>query len=237
MGEPLPGDFPDPIYVKTQNILLKATQVGSTGDYARWNPAATASWEVITTTLVPSQGTVIGQGFVQLQQDVNSTGLADAIANAGAFGPGSWFFGLANGTLVPNDYVMLNRTGTQFGFSNERQMAVGTTDMAVATNVATVTTSVPHHLKVGDTVVTTGFTPAAFNATLIVATIVDEDTFTAALVTADATSTVGGLASTPVTGEFAHAQFIKKSGATFNAGAVANDTCVFSMLKGGQPVA
>jgi len=237
MGEPQPGDFPDPINVKTENVLLKATQVGSAGAYVRYNPAATASWEVINTTLITDQGTIIGEGFGQLQQDVDSTGLADAVANAAIFGVGSWFYGLANGAIKPNAYVMLNRTGTQFGFSSDRQMAVGNTAMSVSTNVATITTNVPHHLKVGDTVVTTGFTPSAFNATLKVASIVDEDTFTAALTTADATSTVGGLASTPVTGEFAHAQFVKKSGATYSGAAALNDVCVFSMLKGGQPVA
>lgn len=235
MGEPQPGDFPDPIYVKTANILLKANQVGSAGDYARYNPAATASWNVIDTTLITAQGTVLGSGFVQLQQDVDTTGIADAVANAGAFGPGSWFYGLANGTLNPNDYVMLGRIGTQFGFKNTRDML--SASASVTSNVITINTTVPHHLKVGDTVVTTGFTPSAFNATLKVATIVDEDSFTAALVTADAPATVQGLVSIAVTGEFAHAQFIKKSGATYDQGAVLNDICVFSMLKGGQPVA
>ena len=236
MGEPRPGDFPDPINVKTANISLKATQVGSVGDYARFNTTGTRAWEVLTTTLITAQGSVLGEGIVQLQQDVNTTGIADAVQNAGAFGPGSWFYGLANGTINPNDFVMLGRIGTQFGFKNTRDISVGNTDMAVSSNVATITTSVPHALKVGDSVTTSGFTPAAFNADLIVASITDEDTFTAALVTGDATSTVGGLVSQKVTADFAHAQYIKKSGTTFYDQAVLNDVCVFSMLKGGQSV-
>jgi len=236
MGEPRPGDFPDPINVRTVNILLKATQVGSAGDYARWNPAATASWNVITTTLITIQGSIIGQGIVQLQQAVDSTGIADAVANAGAFGVGSWFYGLANGAILPNAYVMLGRIGTQFGFKATRDITP--VDIVVATNVGTVDCgTIRHGLKVGDRVTFTGFTPADMNdADNEVLTITDEFIFTCTLTAADATSTVQGLVEIDVTAEFAHAQYVKKSGATFEAGAVLNDTCVFSMLKGGQPL-
>lgn len=235
MGEPQPGDFPDPINVRTANILLKATQIGSVGDYVRFDSTGTPAWEVITTTLIPTQGMIQGAGFVQLQQDVNSTGIADAVANAGAFGPGSWFYGLANDVLNPNDYVVLTRRGTQFGFENTRDLSGGATDAAVASNVITITTDNPHHLKVGDIVVTTGFTPSDFNGTITVASITDEETFTGALTASDATSTIFGLVETAVTGEFAHAQYIKKSGDTFESGAILDDICVFSILKGGQP--
>lgn len=235
MGEPQPGDYPDPINVRTANVLLKATQIGSSGGYVRFNSSGTPAWEIINTTLITTQGVIQGAGFIQLAQDIDSTGIADAVANASGFGPGSWFYGLANGIINPNDFVVLDRTGTQFGFKNTRDLTGAATGAAVATNVITITTDNPHHLKVGDAVVTTGFTPAAFNASLIVASITDEDTFTAALTTGDATSTVFGRVEIPVTGEFAHAQYVKQSGETFEAGAVLNDICVFSMLKGGQP--
>jgi len=238
MGEPVPGDFPDPINVRTANILLKTLQTGSSGDYARYNVSGTKAWEVITTTLITVQGSILGEGFVQLQQDVNTTTpvVADAVANAGVFGPGSWFYGLANGTIRPNDYVMLGRIGTQFGFKNTRDITP--VDVVVATNVGTIDFgTIRHGLKVGDRVTLTGFTPADMNdANNEVLSITDEFIVTITLVAADATSTVQGLVEIPVTGEFAHAQFIKKSGATFSDGAVLNDTCVFSMLKGGQSI-
>lgn len=236
MGEPVPGDFPDPIYVKTANVLLKATQVGSAGDYLRYNTTGTKAWEVINTTLITVQGSITGEGFVQSQQDFNSTGIADAVANAGAFGPGSWFYGLANGTINPNDYVMLGRIGTQFGFKNTRDITP--VDVVVATNVGTVDFgTIRHGLKVGDRVTLSGFTPADMNdADNEVLSITDEFIVTIALTAADATSTVQGLVSTIVTANFAHAQFIKKSGDTFSDGAVLNDTCVFSMLTGGQAI-
>ena len=69
-----------------------------------------------------------------------------------------------------------------------------------------------------------------------VLSITDEFIVTVTLVAADATSSVQGLASTPVTADFAHAQYIKQSGATFEDGAVLNDICVFSILKGAQPI-
>jgi len=235
MGEPQPGDFPDSINVKTANVLLKATQIGSSGDYVRYNSSGTAAWEVLTTTLITAQGTITGAGLCQLQQSVDSTGIADAVANAACFGPGSWFYGLANGTILPNALVMLGRIGTQFGFRSTRDNL--SVSASVTTNVITINCTAPHHLKVGDEVITTGFTPTAFNATLKVLTIVDFDSFTASLTTADAPATVQGLVTVPVTGEFAHAQFIKKSGATYSNGAILNDTCIFSMLTGGQPVA
>ena len=237
MGEPQPGDFPDPINVRTANILLKATQIGSAGDYARYNVSGTKAWEVVTTTLISVQGSITGQGLVQLQQAVNSTGIADAVANAGAFGPGSWFYGLANGIIRPNAYVMLGRIGTQFGFKETRDITP--VDVVVATNVGTIDFgTIRHGLKVGDRVSLTGFTPADMNdADNEVLSITDEFIVTITLVAADATSSVSGLVSTQVTADFAHAQFIKKSGTTFYDGAVLNDTCVFSMLKGGQVIA
>lgn len=237
MGEPQPGDFPDPINVRTANILLKTLEVGSVGDYARFDSSGTPAWEIIDTTLITVQGSITGAGFVQLQQDINTTTpvVADAIANAGAFGPGSWFYGLANGVINPNDYVMLGRIGTQFGFKNTRDITP--VDVVVATNVGTIDFgTIRHGLKVGDRVSLTGFTPADMNdADNEVLTITDEFIVTITLVAADATSSVEGLVSTPVTAQFAHAQYIKKSGDTFEAGAILDDICVFSMLKGGQP--
>ncbi len=236
MGEPRPGDFPDPIYVKTANALLKATQIGASGDYLRYNTSGTKAWEVLNTTLITVIGTIEGQGFVQLQQAVDSTGIADGVANAGVFGPGSWFYGLANAVLRPNALVMLGRIGTQFGFSATREFTP--VDVVVLSNVGTIDFgTIKHHLKVGDLVTLTGFTPADMNdADNQVLTITDEFIVTITLVAADATSSVQGLVSTPVTGEFAHAQLIKKSGATFSDGAILNDTCVFNMLTGGQPI-
>lgn len=235
MGEPLPGDYPDPINVRTVNVLLKATQVGSSGGYVRFDSSGTPAWEIINTTLITVQGSITGAGFIQLAQDIDSTGIADAVANASGFGPGSWFYGLANGTLNPNDYVMLGRIGTQFGFKNTRDITP--VDVVVATNVGTVDFgTIRHGLKVGDRVTLTGFTPADMNdADNEVLTITDEFIVTITLVAADATSTVQGLVSTPVTAQFAHAQYIKQSGETFESGAVLDDICVFSMLKGGQP--
>ncbi len=236
MGEPVPGDFPDPIYLKTQNILLKTAQIGKAGDYAIYDNTGTPAWKIVNTTLFPAQGTILGHGLVQLQQDVNTTSpaVADAIANAGAFGLGSWFYGLANGAILPNEYVTLARTGTQFGFVNVRQLI--TSAAAVTANVITITTTIPHLLKEGDTVITSGFTPSNFNATLVVATITGNNSFTATLVVANATASVQGVVTAAVTANTAHAQFIKKSGATFSDGAVANDVCVFQLFTGDQPI-
>lgn len=237
MGEPQPGDFPDPINVKTANILLKATQIGLSGGYARFNSSGTPAWEVITTTLVTVQGPVIGAGFVQLQQDVNSTGLADAVANAGAFGPGSWFYGLANSTIEPNAFVILTRAGTQFGFEDTINITPAATGAQAATSVMTITFTVPHLFRVGDIISTSGFTPSDFNEVDRIITAITLTTIVYATAASDATSTVAGPVSEPVNATNANAQYIKKSGDTFEAGAVLNDICVFSMLKGGQAIA
>ena len=235
MGEPLPGDYPDPINVRTANVLLKATQVGSSGDYVRFDSSGTPAWEIINTTLITVQGSITGAGIVQSQQDFNSTGIADAIANIGAFGPGSWFYGLANGTLNPNDYVMLGRIGTQFGFKNTRDITP--VDVVVSSNVGTIDFgTIRHGLKVGDRVTLTGFTPTDMNdADNEVTVITDEFIVDIALTAADATSSIQGLVEIAVTANFAHAQYIKQSGETFESGAVLDDICVFSILKGGQP--
>ena len=33
MGEPLPGDIPDPTHLKTTNVLVAADEVADRGDY------------------------------------------------------------------------------------------------------------------------------------------------------------------------------------------------------------
>lgn len=234
MGEPQPGDFPDPINIKTDNVLLKAEQTGKVGGYVRADNATDPiSWEVLTTTIITRDGeSVLGGAIAQLQEDVTSVGKLVNTVNAAVFGVGSWLYGIANAALRPNDYVMLSRKGTAFGFENIRKLS--TTSVARASNVITVTTRAAHGLKVGDTVTLSGFVPVGLNITGRVASITDEDTFTINDTGSAETATTQGLASTPVLANHAHAQFIKKSGATYNQGAAADDICVFSMLRGGM---
>ena len=231
MGEPQPGDFPDPAYIRTDNVLLTADQSGLAGGYVQSNNSAVPiDFSVVTTTGHTDGRTVLGGAIEQLQQAVSSQGSAANIVNAACFGVGSWFFGIANGGIAPNDYVMLSRSGTRFGFENIKR--VGVTSAAVSSNVVTVTTPSPHGLQQYDKVSLVGFAPTAFNTELTVKSVTSATVFTADLTTTASTSTVGQLAL-PVTGAEAHAQFVKKSGATFDQGAAAGDICVFSMLKGG----
>lgn len=238
MGEPIPGDIPDPIYLKTQNASLKSDQIGFKGDFIRFSNIGVTGWEVLNTTTVPNQGSIPpGLGILQLQEDVDSTGLADAVANGAAFGPGSWIYAVANGNITPNAFVILNRTGNQIGFTANRTISVDIGDMSVASNVATVTTTQPHGLHVGAIVTTTGFTPADFNTVGAIVTAVNSDVeFEFGITAADATNTVAGFIVTPVLADYAHAQYIKKSGATFDDIILAGEIGIFSMSKGGQPI-
>ena len=234
MGEPQPGDFPSPTDVKTDNVLMKADQIGRAGDYVRAdNSADPVNFEVVNTTLIGTDGvSVIGGGIEQLQQAVVSTGIADNLINAACFGPGSWQYSKANGKINPNDYTMLSRQGTQFGYENMRK--IKSSAAAVASSTLTITTATDHHFKVGDRFSLSGFTPTVYNDDYIVVSITDHDTFTAAAGSAAGSVTVQGTIDIPVTAEFAHAQFIKKSGGTYNQGAIKDDVCVMSVLKGGQ---
>ena len=231
MGEPLPGDFPDPIYVKTANILLKATQVGKAGDYARYDTSGTKAWQVVTIALITAQGPVGGQGIVQLQQDVDSTGFADATVNAGAFGPGSWFYGLATGIINPNDLVVLERFGTLFGFS--RNFNIQATSGADSGANAVITLPSGHGLIVGDIVSLKGWLGGGnYNGTF---TLTASTATTVTMVNAAVTgaATTAGTIGARVKPAQATAQFIKVSGDTFSDGAVDGDIGVFSMLVGG----
>jgi len=238
MGEPRPGDFPDPINVRTANILLKDNQIGKAGDYARFNTSGTRAWEVITAALIPNEGIVGGEGIVQLQQEVNSTGFGDAIVNAGAFGVGSWFYGKSNGVLEPNDYVVLaNATIVgEFGWVSVVNIANPTGGADSGTD-AIITFSTPHNLTIGDVVVLTNWSGGGdYNGTFgIIETTSLTITVHNAAVTGASTST--GEVKYTVTANKAQAQYIKKSGETFISTAVDNDICVFSMLKGGQSIA
>ena len=232
MGEPRPGDFPDPAYIRTDNVLLKADQLGDAGDYVQADRTQSPiDFGVVTTSDHADGRTVTGGAIEQLQQAVSSQGSAANLVNAACFGVGSWFYAFSNGALSPNDYVMLSRSGTRFGFENILRSAV--TGVAYASNVVTVTTPASHGLKVYDKVSLVGFAPAAYNRTLTVKTVTSATVFTADVSGISAAPTATGQLAMPVDGSNAHAQLVKKSGATFDQGAAAGDICVFSMLKGG----
>ena len=235
MGEPRPGDFPDPINVRGSNVLLKTDQIGAAGGYVRADQSADpVNWQVLNTTVISQDGiSVLGGAIEQLQQDVVSTGIADNLVNAATFGVGSWFYGISNGKLNPNDFVMLSRRSTVMGFENQRHIKISTA--ALASTLLTINTASDHHLKVGDVVTISGFTPAPINGTWPVTAITDKDTAVIDTSATGTTVTVIGFLDTYVTASEAHAQFVKKSGATYNQGAITGDICVFSMLKGGQP--
>lgn len=232
MGEPRPGDFPDPINVRTANVLLKASQTGKAGDYLRFVSKA-VGWEHVNTTLITKNGTIGGKGIVQSQQEFASIA-TNAKSNLAAFGPGSWFYGLAAVALEPNAFVMLARFGTSpiaFGFTNLR--SIPTTSGADSTANVILTVPAGHGVRVLDIITLLGWTPTNYDGTFTV-TAVTATTITFVNAAVTAASTITGDVTVPVTGEFANAQYIKSSGATFEEGATVAAVCVFSILKGAQ---
>ncbi len=101
MGEPLPGDIPDPIYLKTTNIPLQTNQVVSRGD-----------WLIEQTNTLWSLGIshtfeeLLEHPMVQAQEDQDTTGVTAGTVNAAAFGAGSWVYAYAGTTIKPQSWVI-----------------------------------------------------------------------------------------------------------------------------------
>ena len=138
MGEPRPGDIPDPTHLKTTNPLIEGDQVANVGEYLIYNQISDF-WIVPTPISAPRL--VSNLEAVQLEQDINTTGLADGVANAAAFGNGSWIYALLAGDVLPNSPVIMavfdNQNGKfEIGFTNA---VTAGGNVTVATLVATVT--------------------------------------------------------------------------------------------------
>lgn len=226
MGEPQPGDIADPTHVKTTNILLEADQVGLVGEWAVYN-TVTDFWAMAQIVLEDALPT----GAVQLQQDINSTGLADGVANAAAFGNGSWVYAFIAADVLPNSEVFLivfDTTGSgpnAIGFSNSVTFQG---DVVVATNIGTFTSDIAVNFRVGEKI--------TFISTIITETtpLVVLSVSNNGLVVTFAT-TSGDNASTEATATNSaienggDAKFIKRSGDTFAQKGVKNEIGVFSM--------
>jgi len=230
MGEPLPGDIPDPTHLKTQNVLLEATQVAKKGDWLGYSTANNAWGNFLN--LDPSRRITSLQA-VQLQEDIDTTDILNAIANAAVFANGSWVYALIAGDVLPNSQVYLisfedASSVFRIGFTTAINAIIDT--FTKDDPEMTIVTDTPHGLIVGEKVVITGSTSAANDGTFVVTKIVSTLSFTYINAAGVAES---GLAATNAENTAAlnggDAKFIKRSGDTFAQEGVVNEIGVFAM--------
>ncbi len=226
MGEPLPGDIPDPTHLKTTNALLEGEQVGVKGDWLTYDEG-TDFWQLAAVTaprLIPNTEAI------QLQEDILTTNIADGVVNAAAFGNGSWVYALMAGDCLPNKPVILvvfdsGSSVFKYGFTNSLTVEG---DISVATLIATVVTDDPHGYKVGDKVTIVSASLDETGVPVTIATIVDPTTFTFVTTSSD-------FGSETATSNFdailngGSAKYIKRSGDTFAQKGVLNEIGVFAM--------
>lgn len=227
MGEPLPGDMPDPIYLKTTNVSLTATQVVLRGDFLR--PFDTTNWEAIPTTDV----TFINGPVVQSQEAQDSTGFTAGEINLGAFGTGSWIYALIGEAIGAESEVRLavffNGTVNEVGFVNSLTVALETSIQGTAIGEVTVINTTDRGVKVGDTITVTGSTNYNFTYTV---TGVSADGLTITMFATESTDTGSeGTATLQiiVSSATASARFIKVSGQTVMSVAAIDDIGVFAL--------
>lgn len=227
MGEPLPGDIPDPIYLKTTNVTLTATQEVFRGD---WIEAFdNTNWQAIDDTNVR----MINSKVVQSQERQNSTGFADGEVNLAAFGVGSWVYALCGQVLGSEDPVRLavyfDGSVNKIGFVNSITVALDTSIQGTAIGEVTVVNTVDRGVKVGDQIVVTNTTNYNFTYTV---TDVSSDGLTITMFSTASTDTgvenSGDLTIT-VTSATATAKLVKLSGATTMVPTAINDVGVFAL--------
>lgn len=226
MGEPLPGDIPDPTHLKTTNALLEGEQVGSKGEWLTYDEG-TDFWQLATKT---APRLISDAEAVQLQQDINTTNIPDGTANAAAFGNGSWVYSLLAGDCLPNSPVVLvvfdsGSSVFEYGFANSITVEG---DVSVTSLIATVVTDDPHGYKIGDKVTIVSASLDETGNIVTITSIVNPTTFTF-------TTTSSNFVSETATSNFSaienggSAKFIKRSGDTFAQKGVFNEIGVIAL--------
>jgi hypothetical protein len=228
MGEPQPGDIPDPTHIKTENILLDADVIASKGDWINYN-TGTDFWGAIPNQTF--ERIITERETVQLQQDIQTTGLVDGAANAAAFGNGSWVYALLGGDVLPNTPVILvvydSGSGVfKIGFVNSLTI---NGDASLTSNVGTFVSDEDNGYKVGDKVTIIAASLNGGAATTVIITRINSSTsfdfdftetnFTTESATSDFSAINNGGA----------AKFIKRSGDTFAQKGTINEVAVVAM--------
>jgi len=227
MGEPLPGDIPDPIYLKTTNVSLTATQIVSRGDFIE--AFDNTNWQAISTTNIQ----FINSKVVQSQEAQDSTGFSAGEINLAAFGVGSWIYALCGEVLGSEDPVRLcvyfNGTINRVGFCNSITVALDTSIQGTAIGEVTVVNTVDRGVKVGDQIIVTGSTNYNFtyNVTDVSADGLTITMFSTA--STDVGAEVAGTLQIIVTSATATAKLVKLSGATVMVATAIDDIAVFAL--------
>lgn len=227
MGEPLPGDIPDPIYLKTTNVTLTATQIVSRGD---WIEAFdNTNWQAISIADVK----FINTKTVQSQEGQDSTGFTAGEINLAAFGVGSWVYALCGEVLGSEDPVRLcvyfNGTINRVGFCNSITVALDTSIQGTAIGEVTVVNTTDRGVAVGDKITVTNTTN--YNFTYVV-TGVSADGLTITMFATESTDTgseVSGDLTIIVTNATGTAKLVKLSGATTMVPTAVDDIGVFAL--------
>ena len=227
MGEPLPGDIPDPIYLKTTNVTLTATQLVLRGDWIQ--AFDDTNWEAIPTTNV----SFINSKVVQSQERQNSTGFSAGEINLAAFGVGSWVYALCGEVLGSEDPVRLcvyfNGTINRVGFCNSITVDIDTSIQGTAIGEVTVINTVDRGVKVGDQITVTGSTNYNFTYNVI---DVSADGLTITMFATASTDTGSeGTATLQIfiTSSTGTAKLVKLSGATTMIATAIDDIGVFAL--------
>ncbi len=232
MGEPLPGDIPDPIYLKTTNVALAGAVVQTVGDWLQF-ASAKSSYDAISVT---TPRLLVGDNIVQLQQDVDTTGIADGVNNASAFGNGSWVYAFCGGVIEPNSEVYAvvfdNGALNEVGFA--QTVAVTISSIAVVTLVGTVTTAVAHNLRVGDTFAIAGTGEADDGSSFQVVSVTSATVFVFTSAAADYSAVIGTITQDASINHNGQAMFIKVSGQTVVASAALGNIGIFSLTGKGS---
>ena len=118
MGEPLPGQIPDNIFLSVQQLKMKATQVGLAGDIIVQDDA-TEFW------ILAASAEVLEHGFGQARVDFDTTGLVDGEVAIEALTPPSYIFAVSGGVINPGDYVKLDASGQKWIAAVAADLAAG----------------------------------------------------------------------------------------------------------------
>lgn len=119
MGEPLPGQIVDNIFVSIQQVRLANDVVVAAGDIMICE-ATTQYW------IKAASADVLEDGWGQSRVAADNTGGVDGAVVIEAMVPPSYIYAKAGGAIHPGDYVKLDASGQKWVAAAAADLAAGT---------------------------------------------------------------------------------------------------------------
>ena len=123
MGEPLPGQFPDNIFISIQQVKVGANVVASAGDWLIRSATPAELWLKADATSDAVDLSI--RGLVQTRVDIDTTGLLAGVVSVEVFASPSYVYAIAGAAIQAGSLVKLFTDGQTFQAATKADIILG----------------------------------------------------------------------------------------------------------------